>query len=88
MFFKAHSKNVLFFWNFFIKSYYNLKLFIYYVFVKKLELYIFLCFTCNLIIFGLYSWYLPGDRSIIIEIQNSLFSVKAGASLLEFRKLF
>ena len=42
------------------------------------------------IIFGLYSWYQVKERNIntIIEIQNSLFSVKAGASLLKFRKIF
>ena len=37
MVFNAHSDNVLFS-IFFIKGYYDLKLFIYYVFVKKLEL--------------------------------------------------
>ena len=37
MVFNAHSENVLFFWIFFIKTYYDLKLFISYVFVKKLE---------------------------------------------------
>ena len=37
--FNAHSENVLFFRIiFFIKSYYDLKLFMSYVFVKKLEL--------------------------------------------------
>ena len=36
--FNAHSENVLFSGIFFIRSYYDLKLFIYYVFVKKLEL--------------------------------------------------
>ena len=42
MFFNAHSENVLLFSLFFIKSYYDLKLFIYYVIVKKLELQFFL----------------------------------------------
>ena len=36
MVFNAHSENV--FRNFFIKSYYDPKLIIYYVFVEKLEL--------------------------------------------------
>ena len=50
----------------------------------------FLCFTCKSIIFGLYFWYQIKERNIntLIEIQNSLFSVKAGASLLEIRKIF
>ena len=39
MVFNAHSENVLFYQIFFfIKTYYNLKLFVSYVFVKKLEL--------------------------------------------------
>ena len=38
MVFNAHSENVLFSGIFFIKSYYELKLFISYVFVKKLKL--------------------------------------------------
>ena len=38
MVFNAHSENVLFSGIIFMKSYYDLKLFIYYVFVKKLEL--------------------------------------------------
>ena len=37
MVFNAHSENVLLFGFFFIKTYYDLKLFISYVFVKKLE---------------------------------------------------
>ena len=38
MFFNAHSENVLFSGFFCLKTYYDLKLFISYVFVKKLEL--------------------------------------------------
>ena len=38
MVFNANSENVLFSGNYFIESYYDLKLFISYVFVKKLEL--------------------------------------------------
>ena len=38
MVFNAHSKNVILLFRIKKKSYYDLKLFIYYVFVKKLEL--------------------------------------------------
>ena len=38
MVFNAHFENVLFSGNYFIESYYDLKLFISNVFVKKLEL--------------------------------------------------
>ena len=56
VFFIAYSEDVLLFiQNFFLKRYYDLNLFIYYVFVEKLELQLFLCFTYNSIIFGLYS---------------------------------
>ena len=66
--FIAHSENVLLFFHeiFVIKSYYDFKLFIYYVFVKKHELKFFQCFTCNSIIFDLYSWYRTLSKFLVI----------------------